>query len=321
MRRTILIHTLIAACLGALFIYGCWSEREAPVEAGAPTGEVEPRFSVLAVDAMESPVRLALTPRGRLLVSDARRAMILAVDPLTLRAEEGFSVHGVPLGIGLLGKRVFVGNASKRTIEVYSAQGGSYQRSFGTGAVEYPNDLAVDEVLGLVFVVDGGTKEVKVFDSRGRLRGTISGPGVGGERFQSPIAIAVDRVRGEVLVSDYGSPTGHAAVKIFAYDGTFLAEISGQGTCGMMGCTGGFSRPQGLAVDDLGRIFVADVLLAKVLVFDRETLEQVSELGGGAGDPTLFVPLDVAVDTDGDVFVTSNRTRSVEVFPNGAGQP
>jgi hypothetical protein len=74
-------------------------------------------------------------------------------------------------------------------------------------------------------------------------------------------------------------------------------------------------------VDDLGRIFVADVLLAKVLVFDRETLEQVGELGGGAGDPTLFVPLDVAVDTDGDVFVTSNRTRSVEVFPNGAGQP
>jgi DNA-binding beta-propeller fold protein YncE len=244
--------------------------------------------------------------------------MILSVDPVTLRADQGFQVEGRPLAIGLIGKRVFVGNVSKRTIEVYDAHGGSLQRSFGPGAVEHPTDLAVDDVLGLIFVLDGGTKQVKVFDTRGVSRGTISGPGTGAEWLQVPTAIAVDRVAREVLISDYGTPGDQAAVKIFDYDGNYLTEISGAGDCGMMGCTGGFSRPQGLEVDGQGRVYLVDALLAQVLVFDRGTLELVNTLGGRSGSPGLRVPLDVTIGIDGDLFVTSNRTRTVEVFYGGA---
>jgi DNA-binding beta-propeller fold protein YncE len=319
MRRIIPSHILLVGlCLGLLFAYGCWGDQRAPAEGDLAAEAFEPQFAALTADSMASPVRLATTPRGRLLVSDARRGMILSVDPVTLRADQGFQVEGRPLAIGLIGKRVFVGNVSKRTIEVYDAHGGSLQRSFGPGAVEHPTDLAVDDVLGLIFVLDGGTKQVKVFDTRGVSRGTISGPGTGAEWLQVPTAIAVDRVAREVLISDYGTPGDQAAVKIFDYDGNYLTEISGAGDCGMMGCTGGFSRPQGLEVDGQGRVYLVDALLAQVLVFDRGTLELVNTLGGRSGSPGLRVPLDVTIGIDGDLFVTSNRTRTVEVFYGGA---
>lgn len=321
MRRTTPTIILLAGlCLGPLFVYGCWSDQRTPAEADGTAQEFEPQFAALAADSMASPVRVATTPRGRLLVSDARRGMILGIDPTTLHPDEGFEVEGIPLAIGLLGKRVFVGNVSKRTIEVYSAHGGFLQRSFGPGVVEHPTDLAVDKVLGLVFVLDGSTKQVRVFDTRGASRGTISGPGTGPQWLQVPTAIAVDGVTGEVLVSDYGTPGDHAAIKIFDYDGNWLAEISGAGDCGVLGCTGGFSRPQGLEVDGQGRVYLVDALLAQVLVFDRGTLELVATMGSRSGAPGLRVPLDLAIGIDGDLFVTSNRTRTVEVFYGGASQ-
>jgi DNA-binding beta-propeller fold protein YncE len=301
---------------GILFASACHDQR--PISTEAQLADEEPQFSVIGVEAMRSPIRMALTKREQLLVSDSKSEMILLVDPQTLQATQGLEVEGKPLAVGLLGMRVFVGNVSKRTIEVYSARGGSLQRSFGWGAVGYPIDLAVDDVLGLIFVVDGAARAVKVFDVQGRPRGTISGPGLGIDRLQAPTGIAIDRTRGEVLVSDYGDPGEHASVKIYAYDGSFLAEISGAGTCGMMGCSGGFSRPQGLAVDAQGTIYVADAVLAQVMAYDRETLELLEVIGSRAAG--LRLPLDVVVSSGGELYVTSNRTQTVEVFQGVAGQ-
>lgn len=308
----------------AVLLAGCFDRRDGPVESDpdAETGTLEPELMPLVSDSLESPVRMALTRSGRLLVSDARQRMIFRVDPVSLRPDQGLQVDGEPSAVGLMGKRIFVGNVTRRTIEVYASQGGSLRRSFGRDAVEYPMDLAVDEILGLVFVVDGGAKEIKVFDVRGRLRGTLSGPGLGIDRLQAPTAIAVDETAQEVFVSDYGDPTGRAAVKVFDYDGNFLSEISGAGSCGSLGCSGGFSRPQGIALDDQGRVYVADALLAEVLVFERATGNRVQTLGGrSVGPPFLRIPLDLAIDQAGDLFVTSNRTASIELYRGVGASP
>lgn len=309
---------MLATCLGAgLFVAaGCNDEQDAATEA--VSFDIEPWFPAAAGGAMESPLRMVATKKGKLLVSDSRDRMILLVDPATLQAEQALAIDGKPLGVSLIGKRLIVGNATKRTIEVYDVRGGKLQRSFGAGVVEYPVDLAVDETLGLIFVVDGARREVKVFDTRGRLRGTIAGPGAGASALQAPTGVGVDPLRREVYVSDYGYPSDHAAIKIFDYDGNFVDEISGAGSCGMLGCSGGFSRPQGLTADGQGKIYLADALLAQVLVYDRETLEQLEVLGGR--DQGLRLPLDVAV-IGVDLYVTSNRTGTVEVFPGAGGQP
>lgn len=265
----------------------------------------------------QSPVRLALAPGGGLLVSDSRSGAIVGVDRASARPTTAMEVRGSPLAVGMLAPRIFVGNATTRRVEVYNTKG-KYWYAFGT-PVAYPTDLAVDSTRRLVFVVDAVQRDVKVFDVHGVLQRVMPSGGAAAGQLHVPTGIALDVERREVLVSDYPDPAvgGSAAVRIYDYEGRLLDVLS-PGKCGFLGCTGGFSRPQGVAVDN-GRIYLADALLAQVLVFDRGTLALVKTLGGrDAGPPQLRIPLDVAVGPGGDVFVTSNRTGSVEVFRNGA---
>jgi DNA-binding beta-propeller fold protein YncE len=312
---------LVAGLAGLLvFASSCWADRDAPTEgdplAGPRAGE--PELKTVLSESLQSPMRLDVTPMGRLLVSDPGNRSVVIVDPVTLEPGPGFRMRGKPLAVGLAGGWIFVGSSSERTVVVYDAEQGRKHHSFGIDATEYPTDLDIDPELELVFVVDGGAREVKVFDYLGTPRARISGPGTTEERLQAPTGIAVDPTRREVYVSDYGNPGGEAAVKIFDYEGSFLGRISGAGNCGVSDCSVGFSRPQGMDVDGQGRIYLADALLAQVLVIDRASMQVVETLGGrGAGMAGLRLPLDVAVGNDGNLFVTSNRSHSVEVFVNG----
>ena len=60
---------------------------------------------------------------------------------------------------------------------------------------------------------------------------------------------------------------------------------------------------------------MVDAFSALILVYDRETLALIAEMGGP--DAGLRVPMDLAID-GGDIFVTSSRTSSVEAFRGGA---
>ncbi len=280
---------------------------------------VTPRFAkhLDLFSGFQSPVRLALTPRGGLLVSDSRLEAVVTVDPATLQPDRVMEVRGKPLAVGMLGGRIFVGNATTQRIEVYNAKG-KFWYAFAL-PVAYPTDLAVDTTRDIVFVVDAGARDVKVFDFKGGLLRVFPDPAA---HLNMPTGIAVDPEQQEVFVSDYPDPAtgGNAAVRIFNYQGTLLKVLS-PGTCGFMGCSGGFSRPQGIALDGSGHVYVADAFLAAVLVFDRATLTLVQTLGGrDAGLPRLRIPMDVIIGSGADLFVTSNRTGSVEVFRGGAVQ-
>lgn len=267
---------------------------------------------------MESPVRASGTTEGRLLVTDARLRMVLRVDPVSLQPDQAMRTSGEPGAVALLGQRIFVGNAARQTVDVYDAQGGGSAGNFGNGAVGYPTDIAVDASRRLVFVVDGQGQSVKVFTTHGTLVQVIGGPGAGGNQLLVPIGIAVDTARQQILVSDYGAPPStKASVKIFAYDGSVVDVISGAGRCGMLGCSGGFSRPQGVALSRLDKVFVVDALLGQVLVFDRGT----KTLERSIGSPSvLYVPSDVVIDANDDVFVVSNGTMSIVRFAKAAAQ-
>ena len=311
----------LAVLSGALLAAACvdrppLSHQDEPL--AGPEDPVEPNFSRPfdpSLLRLQSPVRMVVTPSGGLLVSDSRSQVVLRVNATTLQPDQALVVDGKPLGVGLWGGRVFVGNADAGTVDVFGPDG-TWQYSFGSGAVPYPSDLAIDHRAGLVFVVAGGTREVKVFNLDGESQGTLAGPGPGRAGLRAPTGIAVDENRREVLVSDYGEPGIGAAVKIFDYDGNFVAEISGEGDCGMLGCSDGFSRPQGIAVDRDGRIYLADALLGRVLVFDRATGEALPDVGAHVSDGgKLRVPLDVVLGKDGQLIVASNGTASIERVP------
>ncbi len=291
----------------------------APVLSGPQLSLVE-----VAPGHLVSPVRIASGKKETFYISDFLAEAIVEVEAsgAGVSIVTGFAVPGRPLGVAWAkGNRLLVGNATTRTVDVYRTSNGKWLLSLGSpGTFGIPGDIAVDDSQDLVFVVDGPAKTVRVFDLKdGSPLYEISGPGPGDLFLQNPTGVAVDAVRRQVLISDYGEPTQSSSppsVKIYTYDGNHVKTISGR--AGMIGQR--FSRPQGLAVDDTGRILLVDAVAGEVLVLDYETGAVVETLGRpGSGPGELWLPLDVVVDENRGVFVTNNRPRRVEVFSLGGG--
>ena len=277
--------------------------------------EPAPNAKKPGVHQLYNPMRLALTPEGNLLVSDYHLGMIVTINSKDLKATRWFPVEGKPLGVAYAKGHIYVGNASKKCVEVYARGGKKLFRL--DGVVKHPTDIAVDEKDNYVFVVDGAGKSVKVFHS---IKGTFiraipSSPD--NNILAGPTGIAVDPVNKEVFVSDYGDDSLNIKprIQVFDYNGNVLDTISGKK--GMFGMR--FSRPQGLAVDGAGHVFMVDCYSGEIMAFDRYNGSLLKTLGGfGTGPGQLQLPLDIVINPNSnDIFVTNNRAATIEIFPKG----
>jgi outer membrane protein assembly factor BamB len=281
---------------------------------------------------IQNPRRLAEGPAGQLLVSD-RAGSVVAVRKDNL--EPVWSVQlpeeGAPFGLASRKRLLFVGNTETRNVEVYRMVGPPtnirlrFQYNLGltppgeTGSIERPIDIGFDSQTRLVFVLDGAAKQVKVFDRKGKLMDAFAPMDSVGDLL-SPVSLAIDETRQEVLVGDYGDPSGFfrsrtpARILIYDYSGALLSQIDGDGTAHI---TTRFARVQGLTTSSDGRIFAADPLGGRILVLDRDTGALLAEVGSEGPEPgQLMLPLDVHFDEmTGDLFVSNNRgARRIEVF-------
>ncbi len=278
-------------------------------------GAVEVKGRKTGPHELYSPIRLAFGADGSLLVSDYRVGAIMTVDPKDRQVTRSFAVQGKPLGVAYAKGRIFVGNDSKACIEVYNRAGVKLKNFVFSQPVQKPTDIAVDEKQGYVFVVDAAQKKVKVFN----LKGTFirSFPGLDPDNLVNPTGITVDPAAGEVFVSDYGDITNYIypRIQIFDYNGNLLDTIKGKK--GMFGVR--FSRPQGLAVDDSGHVFMVDCYSGEILVFDRYNGSTLKTMAGYGTDPgQLRLPLDIVIDPSSkDIYVTNNRSAAIEIFKNG----
>lgn len=278
--------------------------------------------SVGGQPAHRSPVRIAFDSQRRLVVSDYNQQMILILSPATLATVGGFRVVGRPLGVACWKDRILVGNETRGRVEVCDASGKRlYDLGDAATTISQPTDIAVDTTRSLVFVVDGREKAVKVFSTSGPLVRTIGGPGPVLDPLLAPTGIALDTAHQRVFVSDYGSPAQYIAARVQMYDysGNHVGAISGKQ--GMLGER--FSRPQGLAVDTAGRLFLVESLYGQILVFDVATGIQLKTIGDFGSNPgQLRLPLDIVMDdATKDLFVTNNRLGRIEVFRGGGLLP
>lgn len=271
------------------------------------------------------PKRIAEASGSQVIVSDPALGGIAALDKGTLQIVWSQTIEGDPLAVAACRNLVLVGNATTHKVEVYRVTGQGKKVEFlyhlgdnQTGFFKLPSDIATDVDLQLAFVLDGGEKTIKVFDLKGSFLYSL--PAAGELLPLSPTAIAVDAGRQEVIISDYGDPSGSlfsgaavpARLLLYTYAGTYRGTIDGRDR---------FGRPQGLAVDDLGRIYMVESLLGQVFVFDRSTGNIVNRFGSfGQESGQLELPLDVVLDLkSGDLFVTNNMLQRVEVF-RGVGR-
>jgi len=305
----------------------------------------------VCAQAVQNPRRIAAGPDELVLVADRRHGAVIGVDRQSLETVWSFALpdEGAPFGVATMGGRLYVGNTKTMNVEVYHmphaprVNPGSnprpasdrpsphgrplikfeYNLGHTTGLIGNPIDIGVDPQTRQVFVLDGAEKQVLVFDHRGTFVDAFLTIDQAGELL-SPVSLSVDSARGEVVVGDYGDPSGGfsvstpARILIYSFDGELQFQIDGDGSTEP---TTRFVRVQGTTVSPDGRLFAADPLAGKILILDRTSGATLGEIGA-PGDQVgeLMLPLDVWIDDEsGDVFVSNNRgARRLEVF-RGAG--
>ena len=171
----------------------------------------------------------------------------------------------------------------------------------------------MDAASGRIYVADGERHELGIYAADGSLITRLGGRGSDDGQFDFPAGIAIDPLSGEVLVSDQRN----SRVQFFDGDGNFLACVRMRTAtrCGFdFACSNLRQYDQGLTLDGLGRIYVADAFEGVVHVLARDG-RRIGAIGAhGRGPGQLRQPLDVVIDANERLFVTSPANGRLEMY-------
>jgi DNA-binding beta-propeller fold protein YncE len=219
------------------------------------------------VEQPDTPVRIAWAAGAQLLVSDYQKQSVQFRDSQTLAVQRSLAIKGHPLAVGYAQGKVLVGNETTQCVEVYDSTSGVmlYTLGDGPGSIPLPNDLAIDEASGRVFVTDSSNKRVAVFSLDGPLLYSIMN-----RLLVQPISVVLDATAEHLYVGNLGlAPSTYGGnVLVFTSTGQFERSIAGD-----------FTHPKGLTVDDAGHLYLVDAILGQVLVFDALVGQEIARLG------------------------------------------
>ncbi len=287
-------------------------------------------------------------------VSDGMSAGILLFDWEKKEARTlGRDVPGGlarPMGLGGDGTgRVYVTDPGTGRVIVLSPEG-AFERAFGGRDVLYnPVDVAVDGVVGRVYVVDSYLHQVVVFDVAGAVIGrlgkqevtladrknqishTVDAPSMGGDEAPRQHAQAGITSKGKDLWQNRGSEPGefrypvavavgpdgmvyvsdqmNFRVQVFDRLGASVRQVGQAGTT-----PGSFARPKGVAVDSEGHLYVADAAFSNIQVFDPDgtLLLAFGSLGHGLGEH--WMPLGLCIDLQDRIYVADRYNNRASVY-------
>ena len=204
---------------------------------------------------------------------------------------DGF-VLGEVAGVGVDShNHVFVFHRGSRPILCLDGASGKIVASWGDGMFGSAHGLDVDPQDN-VWVTDTVNHQITKFSHDGELLMTLGAkgvPGLDGNHFNKPTDIVVAS-SGEFYVSD---GYGNSRVAKFSAEGKFLLDWGEKGDE-----PGRFDTPHGIAVDDQGRVYIADRANSRIQIFDGDgnflKQWQSSELGR---------PWGLEIGADGHLYV------------------
>jgi sugar lactone lactonase YvrE len=192
---------------------------------------------------------------------------------------------------------------------------GNVVRSFGRGMFIWPHGLHIDRE-GNVWVTDGASAQavamaakagvkaghqVVKFSPDGRVLTRFGEAGVGGndeKHFRSPSAVAV-AANGDIFIADGHEVNGNNRVMKYSKDGRFIKQWGKTGYA-----PGEFRTLHGIAIDQQGRIFIADRNNNRIQLFDQE--------GKHLSTWTQFgTPSGIAFDDKGQIYVADSESDGV----------
>ena len=246
---------------GTVFIADPGSHGVLRYEEATAKGEWWPRSTRAK---LLSPVSVAGTPDGRLLVLDSLLRKVFILDSegkITGELEGDPQGLGQPAGVAVSDKRIYVSDVKNHRIAVYGLEG-TFLQSFGrrgTGSREFnfPTYLWYDRSAGQLWVCDSGNFRFQWFDPDGRFIGKMGENGNRPGYLARPRGIAKDSA-GHVYAAD----AAFDAFQVFEPNNSFLLFVGHAGSR-----PGEFSMPGGIFIDGRDRAYVADTQNARVQVF------------------------------------------------------
>ncbi len=193
-------------------------------------------------------------------------------------------------------------------IQVFDADG-NFIRSWQTPAHEQgrPTGMSIDRDGNLV-VADTHYYRVLFYTPEGVL---LSDRTLGGTKGNGPgefglVTDIVEDSKGNYYVSEYGE---FDRVQKFTHDGKFILQWGSHGDEPSQ-----FSRPQGMAIDDQDRIWVADACNHRIQLFDSEG--HLLSIWGTEGTALgqLSYPYNLALDGEGHIYVCEFGNHRVQKF-------
>ncbi|MHC4508450.1 MAG: NHL repeat-containing protein [Planctomycetota bacterium] len=244
-----------------------------------------------------------------------------------IAAEEAYHVVKVwpemPIGWHFYGPRavatdkagnVYVCDAGNYLIKKFDSKGRLLLQwgSPGEGDGQFGSPWSVKlDSSGSVLVVDPKNKRIQKFTPQGQFVAMLERKAPGVEKFETPIDVAVGPW-GNVFVIAWGKANGTESqdpvrVEKYSPKGEFIAQWGKVGTG-----DGQFVHPLGIAVDALGKVYIADGWNQCIQKFTSDGKLLLKWGSWGEGDGHFRSPLSIALDKVGDVYVLDRS--SVQKF-------
>ncbi len=267
-----------------------------------------------------------------------RGSPYLFLQPYGLDVDEAGRVYVTDHGL----RRVVVLDLLHKTRRYIPFRGEGYR-------FQWPQDVAVWDRGGKVFVVDPEQKKVFVFDQK-RLAFEEVLPI---QEFKRPVSLAVDEERGILYVADahahciwlwdlagrrllgkwgergtdpgmfnfptfvtvgprgwvYVTDMGNFRVQVFSPDGEVMSFFGEPGDK-----PPAMARPRGLAVSRDEKIFLTDALFAGFTVYDVFGRAYLFVGGVGRGFGQFSMPGDIAIDGQNHLYVTDPFNHRLQIF-------
>jgi DNA-binding beta-propeller fold protein YncE len=207
--------------------------------------------------------------------------------------------HGVAVGP----RTLVIADSGLGELHVFDTEARRYHvvREAGDKPLRCPTGVALDGRGGL-FVADSALAEVLWLSTQGEVLGRLPG------EFVRPAGVAYDAPRDVLYVVDAGA---HRVLAFERRGETFaLARTLGERS----DAVGGFNFPTHAAVDNAGRLHVADSMNHRVQMFapSGARLGHFGQAGDGTGD--FAKAKGVAIDSEGHIYVVDSLYDVVQVF-------
>ena len=182
---------------------------------------------------------------------------------------------------------------------------------------DWPAHVAVSES-GDIVVADSNNNRIMVLTSSGSYKTSFGAYGTGIGQFAYPMGVAIQEGAGSTYYI-YVADTENGRIQKFSSGGAFLGQFGIPVPSGETG----YCYPDGIFVDELGGIYVAEAGFSRVYKFPSSSVVNTQTVINGtpsirinkwaSGTDSLGNPQGVTVDHDGAIFIADTGNDRVVV--------